>query len=114
VLGFKVDFETTIDEADMKKRFLPQFYREQNPKWSDENIRDKIANMTQEDMDDAVKASFYDENPDHIKLVVSDIFAYWRNRSNEGKIQRPVHHTCRWRQGKYPDGIDVFQRVPAR
>ena len=85
VLGFKVDFETTIDETDMKERFLPQFYREQNPKWSDEKIKYKIANMTQEDMDDAVEASFYDENPDHIKLVVADIFANWRNRSNEGR-----------------------------
>lgn len=85
VLGFKVDFETTIDETDMKERFLPEFYREQNPKWSDEKIKYKIANMTREDMDDAVEASFYDENPDHIKLVVADIFMNWRNRSNEGR-----------------------------
>jgi type I restriction enzyme R subunit len=85
VLGFKVDFETTIDDADMKENFLPHFYRERHPKWSDEQIRFKINNMTQEDMDDAVEASFYDENPDHIELVVKDIFANWRNRSNEGR-----------------------------
>ncbi len=36
-------------------------------------------------MDDAVEPSFYDENPDHIKLVVEDIFKNWRNRSNGGK-----------------------------
>jgi len=36
-------------------------------------------------MDDAVEPSFYDENSDHIKLVVQDIFKNWRNRSNEGK-----------------------------
>lgn len=41
--------------------------------------------MTPEDMDDAVAASFYDENKDHVKLVVADIFKNWRNRSNEGK-----------------------------
>ncbi len=85
VLGFKVDFETTIDENQMKEKFLPRFYREQHPKWSDKKIKHKIDNMTQEDMDDAVEPSFYDENPDHIRLVVKDIFANWRNRSNEGK-----------------------------
>ena len=36
-------------------------------------------------MDDAVEPSFYDENPDHIRLVVTDIFKNWRNRSNDGK-----------------------------
>lgn len=85
VLGFKVDFETTIDETAMKEHFLPQFYREQHPKWTEEQIKYKINNMTQEDMDDAVEASFYDENPEHIGLVVKDIFANWRNRSNEGR-----------------------------
>jgi len=85
VLGFKVDFETTIDEKEMKENYLPHFYREQYPKWSDEKIKFKIDNLTQEDMDDAVEPSFYDENQDHIELVVKDIFANWRNRSNEGK-----------------------------
>lgn len=85
VLGFKVDFETTIDEEEMKERYLPGFYREQHPDWTDEQIRRKIDNMTPEDMDDAVAASFYDENKDHVKLVVADIFKNWRNRSNEGK-----------------------------
>jgi type I restriction enzyme R subunit len=36
-------------------------------------------------MDDAVEPSFYDENEQHVKLVVEDIFKNWRNRSNEGK-----------------------------
>lgn len=85
VLGFKVDFETTIDEATMKENYLPRFYRAQHPKWSDEKIQTKIGNLSQEDMDDAIAPSFYDENPDHIKLVVGDIFNKWRNRSNEGR-----------------------------
>ncbi|AKA70474.1 type I restriction endonuclease subunit R [Clostridium scatologenes] len=85
VLGFKVDFETTIDEEQMKLKYLPNFYRERYPKWTEEKIIEKINNISQEDMDDAVEASFYDENPDHIKLVVEDIFKNWRNRSNEGK-----------------------------
>jgi type I restriction enzyme R subunit len=85
VLGFKVDFETTIGEIEMKENYLPHFYHNQHLKWSDEKIKFKIDNMTQEDMDDAIEPSFYDENPEHIRLVVRDIFLNWRNRSNEGK-----------------------------
>ena len=85
VLGFKVDFETTIDEDKMKSDYLPNFYRERYPKWTDEQIQEKIDNLTPEDMDDTIEPGFYDENPDHIKLVVEDIFKNWRNRSNEGK-----------------------------
>ncbi|WP_338433148.1 HsdR family type I site-specific deoxyribonuclease [Clostridium tyrobutyricum] len=85
VLGFKVDFETTIDEEQMKLKYLPNFYRERYPKWTEQQIIDKINNLSLEDMDDAIEPSFYDENPDHIKLVVEDIFKNWRNRSNGGK-----------------------------
>ena len=31
VLGFKVDFETTINEEQMKSEYLPRFYKEQHP-----------------------------------------------------------------------------------
>lgn len=85
VLGFKVDFETTIDEKQMKEKYLPLFYSERYPKWTKEQIQEKVNNISQEDMDDAIEPSFYDENADHIKLVVEDIFKNWRNRSNEGK-----------------------------
>lgn len=85
VLGFKVDFETTIDEEAMRGKYLPRFYRKQYPKWSEEDIQTKIHNLSQEDMDDEIEASFYDENEDHVRLVVEDIFTNWRNRSNEGK-----------------------------
>lgn len=85
VLGFKVDFETTIDENAMKSKYLPAFYRERYPNWTEEKIQEKIENLSQDDMDDAVKPSFYDENPDHVHEVVTDIFDNWRNRSNEGK-----------------------------
>ena len=85
VLGFKVDFETTIDEKQMKEKYLPAFYREHHPKWTEEQIQEKIDNLSQEDMDDAIEPSFYDENLDHVKLVVEDVFKNWRNRSNEGK-----------------------------
>ncbi len=85
VLGFQVDFETTIPEREMREKYLPEFYRNQHPDWSEERIQRKIANLTQEDMDDAIEPSFYDENPDHVREVVRDIFDNWRNRSVEGK-----------------------------
>lgn len=85
VLGFKVNFETTIDEVAMKEKYLPSFYRAQHPNWSEEKIKDKIENLTQDDMDDAVEPSFYDENHDHVREVVRDIFENWRNRSVDGK-----------------------------
>ena len=85
VLGFQVDFETTIPEKVMKEEYLPDFYRGQHPDWSDEQIDRKIANLTQDDMDDAIEPSFYDENPAHVREVVRDIFENWRNRSCDGK-----------------------------
>ncbi|MGY3724354.1 type I restriction enzyme, R subunit [Granulicatella balaenopterae] len=85
VLGFKVDFETTIPDDEIREHYLPVFYREKYPKWSDEKIQNKIDSLSPEDMDDTVESSFYDENEDHVRLVVEDIFKNWRNRSNNGK-----------------------------
>ena len=85
VLGFKVDFETTINEEKMRLEYLPAFYRTRYPKWSDNQIEEKIAHLTEEDMDDTIEPSFYDENEEHIRLVVKDIFKNWKNRSNDGK-----------------------------
>ena len=33
----------------------------------------------------SLKTSFYDENEEHVRLVVEDVFKNWRNRSNNGK-----------------------------
>jgi type I restriction enzyme R subunit len=85
VLGFKVDFETTIPEEEMKKKYLPAFFKEKYPDWTEEKIEDHINNLSPEDMDDAVGPTFYDENSDHVRLVVKDIFDNWQNRSNEGR-----------------------------
>lgn len=81
VLGFKVDFATTIDMEAMKNDYLPKFYKEKHPNWSDEKIADKIANLTDKDMDDNVSPSFYDNNANHVALVVADIFNHWKTRS---------------------------------
>lgn len=85
VLGFKVDFETTLNEEQVKTEYLPQFYRVHYPDWSEERIRNKIENLTEEDIDDEVEPSFYDENYEHVRLVVEDVFKNWKNRSNDGR-----------------------------
>lgn len=85
VLGFKVDFQTTIDETNMKEHYLPMFYRHTHPNWSEADIQHRINNLTPDDMDDMIKPSFYDNNKDHVRLVVEDIFTKWLNRSGEGK-----------------------------
>ena len=74
VLGFKVDFETTIAEDKMKLEYLPKFYKDKYPDWNELDIERKIANLTDNDMDDMIEPSFYDNNLDHVKLVVEDIF----------------------------------------
>lgn len=114
VLGFKVDFETTIPEEEMKEEYLPAFYKEKHPDWSDEKIKSKIDNLTPEDMDDAVEPSFYDENMDHIKLVVKDIFDKWKNRSNDGKYNALLTTHVGGGKASTPMAMmyfDEFQRV---
>ena len=54
VLGFKVEFETTLDQEKMKSDYLPKFYRNRYPKWSDADIQRKIENLTVEDIDDTI------------------------------------------------------------
>jgi type I restriction enzyme R subunit len=116
VLGFKVDFETTINETEMKEKYLPHFYRERYPNWSEDKIKSKIANLTQEDMDDAVEPSFYDENQEHIKLVVADIFKNWRNRSVDGMYNALFTTHVGGGKASTPMAMmyfDEFQRVNA-
>ncbi len=114
VLGFKVDFETTIPEEEMRSEYLPAFYKEKYPEWSEDKIKEKIDNLTPEDMDDAVEPSFYDENMDHIKLVVKDIFDKWQNRSNEGKYNALLTTHVGGGKASTPMAMmyfDEFQRV---
>lgn len=58
VLGFNVEFKETIEP----------------PK-----------DPTAEDIDDSIRASVYDYSPEHVELVVQDIFDNWKKRSNDGK-----------------------------
>ncbi|ANK63579.1 DEAD/DEAH box helicase [Loigolactobacillus backii] len=83
VLGFKVDFNTTLPIEVLKKEYLPKYYAEKYPTWTQEQIEVKISNLSEEDMDDTVNTSVYDTNETHVKLVVDDIVSKWRNRSSD-------------------------------
>ena len=58
VLGFNVEFKETIEA----------------PK-----------DPTEDDIDDNIRGSVYDNSPEHVNLVVKDIFENWKKRSNNGK-----------------------------
>ena len=58
VLGFNVEFKETIEPPE---------------------------NPSEEDIDDNIRGSVYDTSPDHVELVVKDIFDNWKERSNNKK-----------------------------
>ena len=114
VLGFKVDFETTIAEDKMKLEYLPKFYKDKYPDWNELDIERKIANLTDNDMDDMIEPSFYDNNLDHVKLVVEDIFKNWRNRSNDGAYNAMLTTHVGGNRASTPMALmyfDEFERV---
>lgn len=58
VLGFNVEFKETIEAPE---------------------------DPTEDDIDDNVRGSVYDDSPEHVNLVVKDIFDNWKKRSNDRK-----------------------------
>ena len=58
VLGFNVEFKETIEAPE---------------------------NPSEEDIDDNIRGSVYDNSPEHVNLVVKDIFDNWKKRSNNRK-----------------------------
>lgn len=81
VLGFKVDFKTTLSEDVLKNDYLPNFLREKHPNWGDDAINERIRNFGPKEMDDSVSTSVYDDNIEHVREVVKDVLANWDNRS---------------------------------
>ena len=97
VLGFKVDFKSTVDIRELLKQKYPD--------WSEEKVDAELEAMRKEEFDEAkfldndnkstitkgekvertLTRNFYDESDEHIRLVVADIFKNWRNRSNDFK-----------------------------
>lgn len=85
VLGFKVDFEHTLKDEEVRERLLPDLLREQYPQWTEAEINSKIARIEPAEVDQMIDSGVYDENPQHVKAVVKDIVDKWRNRSVQGK-----------------------------
>ncbi|GEO63462.1 type I restriction endonuclease subunit R [Companilactobacillus nantensis] len=85
VLGFKVDFETTLSDSVLRDQYLPAYFKACYPSMSEQDIEMRIDNMADEDMDDTVEPSVYDNNPKHIELVVKDIIKNWNKRSRNGE-----------------------------
>lgn len=110
VLGFKVDFQTTIPEDVMKSDFLPAFYAQKYPNWSMEKIQQKINNLTPEDMDDSVESSFYDFNDKHVTAVVEDIFKHWKNRSVNGKYNAMLTTHVGGGKASSPMALQYFRK----
>lgn len=84
-----------------------------NSVWKSKELK-KINNLTMEDMDDAIEPSFYDENLDHIKLVVKDIYDKWQNRSNDGRYNALLTTHVGGGKASTPMAMmyfDEFQRV---
>ena len=85
VLGFKVDFETTLSDKILKEQYLPAYFKARYPKYTDEQIQDRINNLKPEDMDDMIEPSVYDNNQKHVELVVKDVLKNWDKRSRNGE-----------------------------
>lgn len=113
VLGFKVEFNRTIPDNVIHDTLFPQMLRNNHPDWTDEQIEFRVDNPEESDFDDSITPSFYDNNPQHVKAVVADIYKNWDNRSNKGKYNALL--TTNIAHGKsVPMAMmyyDEFQRV---
>lgn len=85
VLGFKVDFKTTLTEDVLKNEYLPRYFHFRYPKMSKDEIQERINNLRDDDMDDMIEPSVYDENQKHVERVVEDVLKNWDKRSVNGK-----------------------------
>ena len=83
VLGFKVDFETTLSEKVLREQYLPEYFANKHQKWTKEEIEQHIDQLPVEEMDDTVSSSVFDMNEQHVQLVVSNILNNWDRRSSK-------------------------------
>lgn len=86
VLGFNVEFKETIEPP-------------QNP--------------TADDIDDNIRSSVYDNSPEHIALVVKDIFENWKKRSNDGKYNALLTVHVGGNNASTPRAMEYFDKFAA-
>ena len=83
VLGFNVEFKETIEP----------------PK-----------NPNDDDIDDNIRASVYDTSPEHVKLVVKDIFDNWKERSNNYKYNAMLTVHVGGNKASTPRAMEYFRK----
>ncbi|MDF7627510.1 HsdR family type I site-specific deoxyribonuclease [Lactobacillaceae bacterium L1_55_11] len=108
VLGFDVDFETTLSDEVLKDQYLPKYFANLHPSWDQKKIQDKIANLTPEDMDETVGSTVYDFNENHVSLVVADILKHWRNRSVDYRYNALLTTKVGGLQASIPMAMDYY------
>lgn len=84
VLGFNVEFKETIEAP---------------------------LNPSADDIDDTIKGSVYDISPDHVDLVVKDIFDNWRKRSNDRKYNALLTVHVGGNRPSTPRAMEYFDRI---
>ncbi len=85
VLGFNVEFKETIDD-------IPE-------------------NPSPEDIDDMIRGSVYDTSPEHVELVVKDIFDNWRKRSNDRKYNGLFTVHVGGNKASTPRAMEYFDKI---
>lgn len=85
VLGFKVDFEHTLNSDEIEEKLLPTILKGKHPGWSEDQIRLSIARMEPQEVDSFIDSGVYDGNAKHVAAVVKNILDHWDNRSVDGR-----------------------------
>ncbi|MBE9908996.1 MULTISPECIES: type I restriction endonuclease subunit R [Enterococcus] len=83
VLGFKVEFKETIEA----------------PK-----------DPTEEEIDDTIRGSVYDYSPEHVELVVNDIFKNWKERSNNRRYNALLTVHVGGNRASTPRAMEYFDK----
>ncbi len=109
VLGFKVDFETTLSQDELRDHYLPEYFKRQHSSWTTAQIQKRIAHLTPEDMDDMVNSSVYDMNDDHVRLVVQNIMTNWQKRSVNGEYNAILTTHVGGGQASTPMAMKFYQ-----
>ncbi len=84
VLGFNVEFKETIKAPE---------------------------NPSEEDIDDMIRGSVYDESKEHVNLVVKEIFDNWRKRSNDKKYNALFTVHVGGNKPSTPRAMEYFDRI---
>lgn len=109
VLGFKVDFEHTLPDDEIREKVLPAILAERNPDLSEGEIDDQIARMSSDEAESLVDSGVYDSNPHHIEKVVDDIVTKWRNRSKEFRYSAILTTHVRGGGSSIPMALEYYE-----